>query len=532
MSSPRRLVVRGGTLVDGSGGAPRRADVAITGDRITTVGDVSDAAGADEIDARGRVVTPGFVNVLSHAWDSLQVAPYANSDLVQGVTTEVFGEGISLGPTSPALERLLDREGRVAGARTDFPRLGDGLDHVVRTGVAVNVASFVGGHNLRALVAELDDRPLAARELDRLRTVLADELSDGALGLGTALIYPPGCYATTDELVALAEVVAEHDGLYVSHLRSEADRLLDGVDELLEIGRRSGARCEIYHLKASGRPSWPAMATAVERIERARDHGQPVTASMYPYTAGATSLVSCVPPSYHASGALLRHLGDLGARARITAEIAGDRGGWENLYVAAGGGTGILLLQDLHDGTPIDGRRLDRLARDLGRSELDLLLDVCARQPGMLAAFFTVDEENLRIGLRQPWVSICSDSPAFVDEAPWNQLPAHPRGYGAFARVLGRYVRQEGVLGLADAVRRMTSLPAQTLRLAGRGLLTPGAFADVVVLDPETIADTATFESPHSYAVGVEHVLVNGVPAVRHGALTGERPGRRLRRGA
>jgi N-acyl-D-amino-acid deacylase len=530
MSQARPLVLRGGLVVDGSGGAPRRADVAIRDDRITIVGEVEDGLGAEEIDARGKVVAPGFVNVLSHAWDSLQVAPYANSDLLQGVTTVVFGEGFSLGPSSPALERLLDREGRIPGARTDFVRLADGLDHLVRSGIAVNVASFVGGHNLRALAAGLDARPLTAPELDRARGVLAEELADGALGLGTALIYPPGCFASTSELIALAEVVAARDGLYVSHLRSEADGLLDGIDELLEIGRRAGVRCEVYHLKAAGRANWPSMAAALNRIERARDDGQPVTASVYPYTAGATSLVSCVPPSYHAGGALARNLADPATRASIRAEVA-DGDGWENLYRASGGGSGILLLGDLDDGTRVDGRRLDRLAADVGRDELDLLLDVCARQPGMMAAFFSVDEENVRATLRRPWVSVCSDAPAFVDESPWNALPAHPRAYGAFARVLGHYVRDR-VLGLPEAVRRMTSLPASTLRLTDRGRLTAGAFADVVVLDPDSVSDTATFESPHRYAVGVEHVIVNGVRVVTDGKITGARPGRRLRRGA
>jgi N-acyl-D-amino-acid deacylase len=531
MTSAHLLVLRGGLVVDGSGSAPRRADVAILGDRITAVGEVDDATVAEEIDVRGRVVTPGFVNVLSHAWDSLQVAPYASSDLLQGVTTEIFGEGLSLGPTSPALERLLDAEGRIPGTRTDFTRLADGLDHLVREGVAVNVASFVGGHNLRALAAGLDAGPLSLRQLDRVRGVLAEELADGALGLGTALIYPPGCFASTAELVALAEVVAEWDGLYVSHLRSEADDLLDGIDELLEIGRRARVRCEVYHLKAAGRANWPSMAAALDRIERARDDGQSVTASMYPYTAGATSLISCVPPWYHAGGALARNLADPATRSRIRDEVA-DGDGWENLYRASGGGAGILLLGDLDDGRRIDGRRLDRLAADVGRDELELLLDVCARQPGMMAAFFSVDEENVRATLRRPWVSVCSDSPAFVDEAPWNALPAHPRAYGAFARVLGHYVREERVLDLPDAVRRMTSLPAGTLRLTDRGRLTAGAFADVVVLDPQSVADTATFEAPHSYAVGVEHVIVNGVRVVEDGEITGARPGRRLRRGA
>jgi N-acyl-D-amino-acid deacylase len=525
------LVLRGGTVVDGTGGVPRQVDLAIAGDRITLVGELDAQVDAVELDVGGRVVAPGFVNVLSHSWDSLQVAPHANSDLVQGVTTEVFGEGLSLGPSSPELEGMIDRDGRIPGTRTDFTRLGEGLDHLETAGVAVNVASFVGGHNLRALGTGLDNRPLTGSEVDRLRGVLADELTDGALGLGTALIYPPGCFASTDELVALAEVVGEHDGVYVSHLRSESDGLLTALDELFEIGRRAAARCEIYHLKAAGQNNWPAMAVAIERVEDARERGDRVTASMYPYTAGATSLISCVPPAYHSGGALLRRLGDPAVRRAIEDEIGRPGGAAENLYLAAGGGAGILLLEDLADGTPINGRRLDRLAGDLGRSEFELLLEVCARQPGMMAAFFTVDEDNLELGLSRPWVSICSDAPAFVIEPEWIGLPTHPRSYGAFARVLGHYVRERGLIGLPEAVRRMTSLPAETLRLRDRGLLVPGAFADVVVFDPELVADTATYDAPHNYAAGVDHVLVNGVPVVRDGAVTGALPGRRLRRG-
>lgn len=526
------LVIRGGLVLDGTGAPARRADVGIDGDRIAVVGPLDSDIDADEIDATGLCVSPGFINVLSHAWDTLQVEPYGRSDLLQGVTTEVFGEGISLGPTSAGIEAIVESWGRIPGSRTDFVRLADGLDHLAGAGTALNVASFVGGHNLRALAGGLEDAPLPSAALDRIRGVLDEELADGALGLGTALIYPPGCYAGTDELLALAEVVGRHDGLYVSHLRSEADRFLEALAELIGIGRRAAVRAEVYHLKAGGRANWPAMSTAVEAIEAARSTGPSVSASMYPYTAGATALTACIPPRHHGGGPdrLARRLADPTTRHDIAAEIGSPSGDWENLYLAAGGGRGILLLDDLPDGTPVAGRRLDELARVTGQDEVGLLLDICRQAPGTLAAFFTVDEANLQLGLRQPWVSICSDAPALTAAPPWTDAPAHPRTYGSFARVLGHYRREVGLLDLAEAVRRMTGLPARTLRLDGRGILAPDAYADVVVFDPDTVADTSTYDAPHRYAVGVRHVLVNGVPALREGTVTGALPGRRLRR--
>lgn len=527
------LVVRGGAVVDGTGSPARRADVAIDADRIVLVGEVPADVDAIEIDATGHVVAPGFINVLSHAWDSLQVGRHGHSDLLQGVTTEVFGEGVSLGPSCTAMERIIDRGGRIPGTRTDFARLGEGLDHLQQRGTALNVASFVGGHNLRALGGGFDDGPLCRDGLDLVRGVLEEEMSDGALGLGTALIYPPGSFARTDELTALAEVVARHDGLYVSHLRSEGGRFAEALEELLSIGRLAQARTEVYHLKAGGRSNWPKMAVAIEAIEVARATGQAVSASMYPYNASATSLITCVPPRHRVGDPqwLRRCLADQTVRQEIKAEIRADDPEWENLYQSAGGGSGILLLEDLYDGTPVNARRLDALAHDLGRDDLDLLLDVCQHQQEMDAAYFTIDEANVRLGLCQPWVSICSDAPAFVAEPPWTDVSAHPRTYGSFARVLGHYARDLGLFDLPEAVRRMTSLPAETLRLRDRGVIAAGAMADVVVFDPGRISDTATYDAPHSYATGVRHVIVNGTPAVLDGAVKDALPGRRLRRG-
>ena len=530
------LVVRGGTLYDGSGAPGRPADLVIEGDRVVRVAPPGEAPSphADLLDASGLAVAPGFINVLSHAWGSLQRDPTGASEVCQGVTTEVFGEAFSLGPGGPDFARLMEAWTTDDPEVTvDFPRLSHGLSYLESRGVAVNVASFIGGHNLRLLGAGFEDRPLTAAEVDRVRGVVDEEMADGALGIGTALIYAPGSYARTEELVALSEVVGRHGGTYISHLRSEGDQFIECLDELLHIGRAAQVRTEVYHLKAAGQANWNKMKVAVERIEQARAAGQPVSADMYPYTAGGTSLAACIPPSFHEGGpeALLQRLADPAEREAMAAAMALPSDHFENLYLAAGGGQGILFFRDLADGTPAAGRRLSELAEEMGRDEIPALLEIVTRDPGVGVAYFIIDEDNVRLGLSQPWVSVGSDSRAHEAVAPWTDGAAHPRTYGTFARVLGRYCRDEGLFPFEEAVRRMTSLPADNLGLSGRGRLAPGAYADVVVLDPATVADRATYTDPHRYAVGVNHVLVNGVPVLRDGQLTRATPGRRLRRG-
>ncbi|HET6793495.1 MAG TPA: D-aminoacylase [Acidimicrobiales bacterium] len=537
---PATVVVRGGTVYDGTGAPGRAADVVIDGDRIVAVrppGEV-DAGGADAevVDATGLAVAPGFVNVLSHAWGSLQRDPTGASDVLQGVTTEAFGEAFSLGPGGPEFAQMMTGWGVEEGGRVkvDFPRLSEGLSHLESQGVGLNVASFIGGHNLRVLGAGFDDRPLEPAELDRLRALVDEEMADGALGIGTALIYPPGRFARTDELVALCEVVGRHDGLYISHMRSEGDQFIECLDELLHIGRSAPVRAEVYHLKAAGQSNWPKMKVAIERIEQARAAGQPVSADMYTYTAGGTSLGASIPPPYHVGGpeALLARLADPEQRKAMAADIAKPSDDFENLYLAAGGGPGILFFEDLKDGTPATGRRLSDIAADWGMGEIETLLEIVAREPSTGVAYFIIDEDNIRLGLSQPWVSIGSDAQAHQAIRPFTDSATHPRTYGTFARFLGRYCRDEGLMPLEEAVRRMTSLPADNLRLVDRGRIAEGAFADVVVFDPATVADRATFEDPHQYSVGVHHVLVNGVAVVRDAELTRATPGRRLRRGA
>jgi N-acyl-D-amino-acid deacylase len=522
---PIDLVLRGGTVVDGTGAPAYRADVGIHGDRIVAVGTVS-ATGDTELDASGCVVAPGFINVLSHAYGTLQKDPRGLSDLYQGVTTEIFGEGYSLGPVAGRLVEEKVPEYPTTGVRLKWPRLGDFLSHLETTGVGPNVASFVGADNLRMIHAGADDRPLTGDELGAACRLLDEELAAGALGVASALIYAPGAYASTDELVAYAEVVGKHDALYISHIRDEADRLLVALGEVVEIARRSGARAEVYHLKAIGRHNRPLMAEALDLIDRARAEGLRVTADLYPYEAGCTVLNACIPPAFHDGGldALVRRLTDSATRAAIKTAITSPGGDWQNLYFGAGGAEGVLLLGG---GPPhVAGKTL---AEVCGPADpVDTLLDLVRAAPELLAAYFFVAEENIRLALRRPWVSVCSDSEAPSAEPPFTGTPTHPRAYGSFARVLGRYVH-DGGLTLEDAVRRMTSLPTTNLRLADRGTVHEGAFADLAVFEPDQVRDHATYRQPHRYATGMRHVLVNGRIAFRDGQPTGTLAGRALR---
>jgi N-acyl-D-amino-acid deacylase len=529
---PVSLVIRGGTVYDGSGGPGRRADVAVDEDRIVGIGDVPSRVDAVEIDATGHAVVPGFINTLSHAWGALQSDGSGASDLLQGVTTEVFGEAFTPGPSTPEFVEL-SQSYYAPDVRVDFRRLGDGLDYLETSGVAVNIASSIGGMNLRVIGAGFEDRRLTPVEQDVLRGLVAEEMQDGALGIGTALIYPPGRFADTDELTSLCEVVAEYDGVYTSHLRSEGDRFLECLGELIEISNRSGVRAEVFHLKAAGRKNWPKMQQAIDRIDVARSHGHPISANMYPYEAGGTALAACIPPHFHEGGpsALAERLTDPVQRKEMAAEIRSESDEFENLFLASGGGLGILFLDDLADGTTCKGNRLSVVADELGLDPVEALLELVHRDASVGAAYFIIDPAGIELGLGQPWVSIGSDAAAHPATAPWTDSATHPRTYGTFARVLGHYCRDREVFSFTEAVRRMTSQPADVFRLADRGRLVAGGFADVVVLDPATVADRATFEEPHQLSVGVHHVVVNGEVVVAAGKVKAARPGRRLRRG-
>jgi N-acyl-D-amino-acid deacylase len=521
------LIIRGGTIYDGRGGPPLEGDVAIVGDTIAAVGDLGDWRARDELDANGLAVAPGFVNMLSWATESLLEDGRAQSDIRQGVTLEVMGEGFSMGPLTDEMKEEVEAQS-LLGHPVEWTTLGEYLEHLERHGVSPNVASFVGSSTVREHVIGADDRALTEQELAQMQQLVVDAMREGAVGLAAALIYAPAFYAQTDELIALARPA----GFYITHLRSEGDALLEALDEFLTIVRSAGVRGEIYHLKVSGRKNWPKLETLIERVEAEQRAGLELTADMYTYTAGATGLDGAMPPWVQAGGfeAWRARLRDPETRARVVAEMQAPTDAWENMFELAGAENIKLLAFKNEALRPLTGKTLAEVAAERGtppaETAMDLVIDDGTR---VGAAYFTMSEENLRRGLALPWVSFCSDSAAPSAEGRFLQWSSHPRAYGSFARMLGKYVRDEGVVPLEEAVRRLTSLPAHTLRLQRRGLLEPGYFADVVVFDPDRVEDHATFDDPHQYATGVEHVAVNGTLALREGEHTGALPGRVVR---
>jgi N-acyl-D-amino-acid deacylase len=527
------VVIRGGTIYDGGGGAPFVGDVALDGDSVAAVGDLAGARGRTEVDARGMAVAPGFINMLSWATESLLVDGRAQSDIRQGVTLEVFGEGWSMGPLSDTMKReMISQQGDI---RFDVPwtTLGEYLEHLERRGVAPNVASFVGATTVRVHELGYADRAPTPAELERMRALVRQGMREGALGVGSSLIYAPAAFAGTDELVALAAAAGEHGGMYITHMRSEGDRLLQAVDETIEIARRAGVPAEIYHLKAAGESNWGKLDSVVARIEAARASGLRITTDMYTYTAGATGLDAAMPPwvqegGYEAWAARLR---DPAIRARVAREMATRQNEWENLYLAAGSAERLLLVAFKADSLkPYTGKTLAQVARMRGTTPEETAMDLVARDGSRVGVvYFLMSEENVRRQVALPWMSFGSDAEAPAPEGVFLRSSTHPRAYGNVARLLGRYVRDEGALTLADAVHRLSAMPAEHLGIRRRGSLRPGYFADVVVFDPATVQDRATFENPHQYATGVKHVWVNGTQVLRDGEHTGATPGRVVR---
>ena len=526
------IVIRGGTLYDGTGSPPRAGDIAIEGDRIAAVGSVS-ARGARELDASGMAVAPGFINMLSWATDTLFADGRSQSDIRQGVTLEVFGEGWSLGPLNERMKKeRLEQQGDIKYDIT-WTTLDEALETLVRRGIATNIASFVGATTVRMHELANDDRPPTSEELRRMRALVDAAMRDGALGVGSSLIYAPAAYASTDELVALCEATAPYGGMYISHMRSEGEGLLEAIDELISIARRARVGAEIYHLKQSGRANWPKLGDAIAKVERARKDGLAISADMYPYEAGATGLSACFPPWAHDGGpeALRRRLADESARARIKEEMSRAGSGWENLYHDAGGADGILLVSFKKESLkPLTGRTLAHIARERGGDPRDVAMDLVSEDESRVGMIvFVGSKENLEREAGLPWMSFGSDAGSIAPEGVFLKSQPHPRTYGTFARVLGRFVRERRAATLEDAIRRMTSFPAANLKLDRRGSLAPGYFADVVVFDPATITDHATYEQPHRYATGVRHVLVNGEAVLIDGEHTDARPGRVVR---
>ncbi|MBA3466063.1 MAG: D-aminoacylase [Gemmatimonadaceae bacterium] len=527
------VVIRGGTIYDGSGAAGRVGDIAIDGDSIVAIGSPGSVRGRTEIDARGLAVAPGFINMLSWANESLLHDGRSQGDVRQGVTLEVMGEGWSMGPINGSMRKqLIDDQSDI---RYDVPwtTLGQYLEHLVSRGVSTNVASFVGATTLRVHEIGYADRPPSADELSRMQALVRAAMEQGALGIGSSLIYAPAFYAKTDELIALNRAAAPYGGMYISHMRSEGARLLEAIDELITIAREASVPAEIYHLKAAGQSNWSKLAPAIAKVEAARASGVRISADMYTYIAGATGLDAAMPPWVQEGGykEWAKRLADPAIRERVAREMRTPTDKWENFFVGAGSPDKIILISFRNDSLkPLTGKTLAEVARMRGKSAEETAMDLVIEDGSRVGAvYFLMSEDNVRRQVRLPWVSFGSDEGSYAPEGDFLKSSAHPRAYGNFARLLGRYVRDEKLIPLEEAIRRLTSLPAENMKLRKRGKLASGYFADVVVFDPRTIADHATFAAPHAYATGVTHVFVNGTQVLRNGEHTGAKPGRVVR---
>jgi N-acyl-D-amino-acid deacylase len=526
------VVIIGGELYDGSGGAPFQADLAIRGDRIVAIGDVDESRAAEVVDAAGLAVSPGFINMLSWATVSLIEDGRGLSDVVQGVTLEVFGEGWSMGPLSDAMKAdLLARQDDI---RYDvaWTTLGEYLEYLAGRGISPNVASFVGATTVRIHELGEEDRAPTAPELARMQQLVRVAMEEGALGVGSSLIYAPAFYAQTDELVALVDVAEDYGGGYITHMRSEGGRLLEGVDEVLEIATRTGAGAEIYHLKAAGRDNWGKLEQVIEKVEAARADGIDIRADMYTYTAGATGLDAAMPPWVQEGGhdAWVARLRDPDIRARVVKEIETPTTEWENLYLAAGAEKTLFIAFRNDALKPLIGRTLADVARDRGTTPAQTIVDLVIEDDSRVGtAYFLMSDENVARKVAQPWVTFGSDAGALAPEGVFLESGAHPRAYGNVARLLGRYVREQGVISLSEAVMRLSAQPAANLKLRERGMLRAGYHADVVIFDPATVTDHATFAQPHQLATGVRDVWVNGERVLMDGRHTGATPGQVVR---
>ena len=527
------VLIRGGSVYDGSGSPPRTADVGINGDVIVAIGDLSNATGTTDIDAAGLAVAPGFINVLSWATESLIEDPLSQSDIRQGVTLEVFGEGWSMGPLNDAMKAEGVRLQTDINYDIAWTTLGEYLDHLVDRGIATNVASFVGATTVRIHELGYEDRPPTPEELERMKDLVRDAMQEGALGVGSSLIYAPAFYAKTDELVELCRAAGESGGMYITHMRSEGNQLLEAVDEVIAIARDAGVPAEIYHLKAAGQANWPKMDEVIAKIEAARAAGLDITANMYTYTAGATGLDAAMPPWVQEGGyeEWARRLEDPAIRRRVVAEMRTPTDEWENLLLLAGSPENVLLVAfKKEELKALTGKTLAGVAAMRGSSPEETAIDLVIEDGSRVGTvYFLMSEDNISKQIAQPWVSFGSDAESLAPAGVFLRSNPHPRAYGNFARLLGRYVREEKVISLEEAIRRLTSLPAENMKLANRGRLAPGHFADVVVFDPASIGDLATFAEPHQYSAGVKDVFVNGAQVLKDGEPTGTRPGQVVR---
>ena len=522
------LLIRGGTIVDGSGGAPYVGDVAISGEDIAAVGPDLAGTAAATIDAGGMTVAPGFINMLSWAPETLIEDGAGESDIRQGVTTEIFGEGWSFGPVNETSQTYMtDGQGDIRYDVT-WDSLADFLNMLEAKGVAPNIASFVGATTARMYVIGSDDVDPSPEQLREMQNLVRTAMNEGALGVGSSLIYAPATFAETPELVELAKASADCGGMYISHIRNESDHLMDAVEEVITIARESGGPAEIYHLKQAGKSNWGKLDDVIERVEQARAEGLRVTANMYTYTAGATGLDAAMPTWVQAGGLdeWIERLKDPATRAKVIAEMREKPEGYDNLYWHAGPDKTLLLQFKSEALKPLTGKTVAEVAKLRGVSPEDAIVDLVIEDGSRVGtAYFLMSEENVARQTTLPWMSFGSDEGAPAPRGVFLKSNVHPRAYGTFARLLGKYVRDEKMLPIEEAVRKLAAMPAEHLGLTDRGLLKAGKRADVAIFDAATIADRATFEKPHQFAVGMRDVIVNGTPVLRGGEMTGARPG-------
>jgi N-acyl-D-amino-acid deacylase len=532
------VIIMNGRIVDGSGNPWFYGDLAIRADRIVKVGRIGAGRAIRRIDARGMIVAPGFIDMLGQSELNLLIDPRAESKVFQGITTEVTGEGSSAAPLNDYILKETDPFFKHFKITADWRTLGEYFARLERSHIAINLATYVGATQVRQYILRDENRAPTATELEEMRKLVAQAMEEGAVGLSTSLVYAPAFYAKTEELIELAKVASRYGGVYATHMRNESNSIMQALDEALRIGSEANIPVEIFHLKMAGKPNWGKMRDVVARIEAARARGLDVTADQYPYVAGATSLGANVPPWAHEGGTakFVERLKDPKTRERLKQEMRAPSSNWENFYLGAGGGEGILISSVLNrELAKYEGKRLNEVARMMGpsdgqRDEIDAMFDLLIADNAQTSMIvFLMSEEDVKFAMRQPWVSVGVDHGAVSLTGPLAEGKAHPRGYGSFPRILGRYVRDEQVISLEEAIRKMTSLAANRVHLVERGLLKPGFFADIVVFDPQQIRDAATFEDPNRLSTGMRYVIVNGALVMSEGKQTNALPGRPLR---
>ena len=523
-------IIRNGMVYDGNGGEPVKADIGINADTIAFIGDLKDVTATEEIDAKDMAVAPGFINMLSWANESLIEDGRSQSDIRQGVTLEVMGEGSSMGPLNPGMKTMMQTGQSDIKYKVEWNTLGEYLSYLEKKGVSCNVASFIGAGTVRTYVVGEDNRTASPAQLDSMRMLVKQAMEEGALGVGSSLIYPPDFFANTAELIALCKEASKYGGSYISHMRSEGNQLNEAVEELITIAKEANVHAEIYHLKAAGKNNWGKMDSVIKRVERARKEGLDITADMYTYLAGATGLTASFPPSLQDGGfgKLWQRLQDPVIREQMKKAMNTNATDWENLYFGAGTPANVLLLAFKQDSLKkYTGKTLEEIARLRGKTAEETAMDLIVQDSSRVGvAFFLMNEDNVKKQVALPWVSFGSDEGSYTSEGVFLKSNPHPRAYGNFTRVLGHYSRDEKLISLAEAIRKLSKLPATNLKLKNRGELKIGYYADVVIFDPAKVGDHATFDKPHQYSTGVTDVFVNGVQVLKKGEHTGKFPGR------